>query len=54
MTMTWEQFKEHVDKYLRDSNLGADIDILYFDVSFPDEDMNIRIEKDGDSLIITD
>lgn len=33
--MTWEQFKEFVDKYLAEHNIDPTVVIWYIDISFP-------------------
>ena len=46
--MTWNQFKEHVDKLLKEQGLTGDEQIDYIDVgAFVPGDIEIAYDSDG-------
>ena len=41
MNLTWKQFKEVIDKQMKDKGISEDTEIHYIDISFPQlEGMN--------------
>ena len=55
MTMTWNQFKEYVDKRLVEKGLTGESDIRFIDVNYPTAStLTIGCNDEGDEIFITD
>lgn len=46
MSMTWNQFKQHVDKLIAEKGISGDEEIWYIDISFP-QATEIGIDDNG-------
>lgn len=46
-TLTWDKFKELVDKKLEELGEDGSIEIYYIDVNKPDEYIGVCIFRDG-------
>jgi predicted nucleic acid-binding protein len=44
--LTWKEFKEKIDKQLKEKNISEDTRIQYIDISFPRKDEDIEIRYD--------
>lgn len=54
MSMTWKEFKEAVDKQLKEKGISEDAEIWWIDVTCPDVLNNdITVGKDEYGLLIT-
>lgn len=42
--MTWNEFKQLVDRRLAEQGSDGDVEIWYIDVSYPTEDMDVNVE----------
>ena len=45
MTITWKQFKEHVDKVLLEKEMSEETEIHYIDFSFVDDTKELIVAK---------
>lgn len=50
--MTWNEFKQHVDKQLADAKISGDTDIWYIDISFPQIAVNGETISDMYNLTV--
>ena len=46
--MTWNEFKEHVDKILESKGSKGDIEIWYIDISYPTKNTSVDIVTTSD------
>lgn len=55
--MTWQEFKDEVERQLHNLDLNERVEIRYIDVdprALEDYDMNIKVSEDDDGAITID
>lgn len=51
-TMTWKEFKEEVDRQLREMGVTEDVPVVYIDVRFPSDTNSIEVGVNGGFMAI--